>query len=134
MPLASIGLATAGQSVGTQNVGGFSTETHARSPVTPALILDEPSIFRGDFGELAMLMQRSWAENRNEPLLYSAEFLHSAFDYPGSTFELAPSVRVKSLASWRQLLLAHFELFLMIGFGLFFAHFSLQKFAPPRPR
>jgi len=49
-------------------------------------------VFRGDFGALASMMQRSWAGNRNQPLLYSEDFLRSAFDYPGSSFDLAPAV------------------------------------------
>jgi hypothetical protein len=48
--------------------------------------------FRGDFGALAGMMQRSWAGNRNQALFYSEAFLRSAFDYPGSSFKLAPAV------------------------------------------
>jgi hypothetical protein len=48
--------------------------------------------FRGDFGALAAMMQRSWAANSNQPLLYTEEFLRSAFDYPGSSFDLATSI------------------------------------------
>ena len=48
--------------------------------------------FRGEFGELANMIQRSWAENPNQSLHYSEEFLRCAFDYPGSSFELAPTV------------------------------------------
>lgn len=48
--------------------------------------------FRGDFDSLAAMMQRSWADNREDALLYTEEFLRSAFDYPGSSFELAPAV------------------------------------------
>ena len=48
--------------------------------------------FRGDFGPLAAMMQQSWADNREDALLYTEEFLRSAFDYPGSSFELAPAV------------------------------------------
>jgi hypothetical protein len=48
--------------------------------------------FRGEFGELATLIQRSWAENPNQSMHYSEEFLRSAFEYPGSTFELAPTI------------------------------------------
>jgi hypothetical protein len=57
------------------------------NPPSPVL-----SSFRGDFGALAAMMQRSWADNPNQPLLYSEEFLRSAFDYPGSSFELAPAI------------------------------------------
>jgi len=48
--------------------------------------------FRGDFGALAAMMQRSWADNPNQSLLYSEAFLRSAFDYPGSSFSLARAV------------------------------------------
>jgi hypothetical protein len=48
--------------------------------------------FGGDFGALAAMMQRSWADNPNPPLLYTEEFLRSAFDYPGSSFDLAPTI------------------------------------------
>jgi hypothetical protein len=48
--------------------------------------------FRGDFGALAAMIQQSWANNPNQPLLYSEAFLRSAFDYPGSSFSLAPAV------------------------------------------
>jgi hypothetical protein len=48
--------------------------------------------FRGDFGALAAMMQRSWAENGNQPLLYSEDFVRCAFNYPGSSFNLAPAV------------------------------------------
>ncbi len=57
---------------------------------------DSPSpalcAFRGDFGALAAMIQRSWADNPNQPLLYSEAFLRSAFEYPGSSFNLAPAV------------------------------------------
>src|SRR5271154_4078550 len=59
----------------------------AANPSSPVL-----SSFRGDFDALAAMMQRSWADNPNQPLLYSEESLRSAFDYPGSTFELAPAI------------------------------------------
>jgi hypothetical protein len=38
------------------------------------------------------MIQRSWADNPNQSLLYSEAFLRSAFDYPGSSFDLAPAV------------------------------------------
>lgn len=49
-------------------------------------------VFRGDFGALAAMIQRSWAENANQALLYSEDFFRSAFNYPGSSFDLAPVV------------------------------------------
>ncbi len=48
--------------------------------------------FNGDFDELAALINRSWSENKEQPLLYTSEFLRSAFDYPGAGFELAPAI------------------------------------------
>jgi hypothetical protein len=48
--------------------------------------------FRGDFGALATMIQQSWANYSNQSLLYSEAFLRSAFDYPGSSFSLAPAV------------------------------------------
>ena len=48
--------------------------------------------FRGDFAALAAMIQRSWADNPNQSLLYSEAFLRSAFDYPGASFSLAPAV------------------------------------------
>jgi len=48
--------------------------------------------FRGDFGGLAAMIQQSWATNSNQSLLYSEAFLRSAFDFPGSSFGLAPAV------------------------------------------
>jgi len=61
------------------------------------------SAFGGDFGQLAAMMQLSWAANKEESLLYTEPFLRSAFDYPGSSFELAPSVYLGSdlAALWR---------------------------------
>lgn len=48
--------------------------------------------FRGNFEDLALFMQRSWEENKSQPLLYTAEFLESCFSYPGATFSLAPAL------------------------------------------
>src|SRR3990172_7868341 len=48
--------------------------------------------FRGDFAEAASLLQRSWGENDRRPLLYTADFLRSCFDYPGASFSLAPTL------------------------------------------
>ncbi len=48
--------------------------------------------FRRDFGALAAMIQRSWADNPNQSLLYSEAFLRSMFDYPGNNFDLAPAV------------------------------------------
>jgi len=48
--------------------------------------------FRGNFEDLALFMQRSWAENKSQPLLYTPEFLKSYFSYPGASFHLAPTL------------------------------------------
>lgn len=48
--------------------------------------------FNGDFEQLAATMRSSWSENKEHPLLYTTEFLHSAFEQPGSTFDLAPAI------------------------------------------
>jgi hypothetical protein len=51
-----------------------------------------PSAFRGDFAELAAMIQRSWAKNSNQPLLYNDVFIQSLFECPGITFSLSPAV------------------------------------------
>ncbi len=51
-----------------------------------------PCAFRGDFAELAAMIQQSWANNSNQPLIYSEAFLRSAFEYPGASFDLSPAV------------------------------------------
>jgi hypothetical protein len=48
--------------------------------------------FRGDFGEIASLMEQSWAENNKPPLRYPQEFLRSCFEYPGMSRFLAPTI------------------------------------------
>jgi hypothetical protein len=48
--------------------------------------------FRGNFEDLAIFVQRSWEENKSQPLLYTAEFLSSCFSYPGASFSLAPTL------------------------------------------
>ncbi len=59
-----------------------------------ARLIDRPSIdnFRGDFAELAALIQRSWSENNRQPLLYTPDFLKSSFEYPEATLSLAPTL------------------------------------------
>jgi GNAT superfamily N-acetyltransferase len=52
--------------------------------------------FRGDFAQLASLMQASWGENSTQSLLYTSEFLASCFAYPGANFSLAPTIYVQS--------------------------------------
>jgi len=48
--------------------------------------------FQGDFDQLAVLMEQSWSENHAQSLLYTQPFLESCFQYPGSTFALAPTI------------------------------------------
>ena len=66
--------------------------------ISPAVKAPRLSIenFRGDFTQLASLMQASWAENSGQVLLYSPEFLSSCFDYPEVDFSLAPTIYVQS--------------------------------------
>jgi GNAT superfamily N-acetyltransferase len=52
--------------------------------------------FRGDFTQLASLMQSSWAENSGQALLYTSEFLASCFEYPEADFSMAPAIYVQS--------------------------------------
>jgi GNAT superfamily N-acetyltransferase len=68
------------------------------SEISPAIKAPRLSIenFRGDFKQLASLMQASWAENSAQTLLYSSEFLASCFEYPGADFSMAPAIYVES--------------------------------------
>ena len=50
------------------------------------------SSFQGDFEQLARVMQCAWGKNKEQSLLYTQPFLRSAFEYPGSSFDLAPSI------------------------------------------
>lgn len=48
--------------------------------------------FRGDYDQLAAMMQASWKNNVTPPFIYSPEFLADCFRCPGSSFALAPTV------------------------------------------
>jgi hypothetical protein len=48
--------------------------------------------FRGDFQEVSRMIERSWAENSYQPLLYEPDFLASCFDYPAARYSLAPTI------------------------------------------
>jgi hypothetical protein len=48
--------------------------------------------FRGDYQSLARMVQRSWEENSQQTLCYSAEFLESLLKSPGATASLAPTL------------------------------------------
>jgi GNAT superfamily N-acetyltransferase len=52
--------------------------------------------FRGDFASLAGMMDASWRLNKEPALLFNEAFLRSAFEYPGSTFDLAPAIYTDS--------------------------------------
>jgi hypothetical protein len=54
--------------------------------------LIEATDFRGNFDELATVMQGAWAANKEVPLLYTPPFLKSAFEYPGADLHLSPSI------------------------------------------
>jgi len=54
--------------------------------------MNQLQAFNGDFAELAALMQSSWAENVQEPLAYSEQFLASALSQPGASLDLCPSL------------------------------------------
>ena len=47
--------------------------------------------FRGDFDEIARLIQQSWAQN-SQHLLYTPAFIASSFEYPEASFSLAPTL------------------------------------------
>ncbi len=48
--------------------------------------------FRGDFGAVAEMMERSWADNATAPFRYTPDFLESSFAYPGAGPALAPTI------------------------------------------
>jgi hypothetical protein len=48
--------------------------------------------FRGDYHSLASVVQQSWAENSQQGLCYSAEFLESFLTAPGARMSLAPAL------------------------------------------
>jgi hypothetical protein len=59
-------------------------------------VLSTPSVqvenFRGDFAQVADLIQESWKQNGKQGLLYTPEFLASYLNYPGSNYSLAPTL------------------------------------------
>jgi hypothetical protein len=48
--------------------------------------------FRGDFAEVASLIQSSWEENGKQGLFYTREFLESCLGYPETSYSLAPTL------------------------------------------
>jgi acyl carrier protein len=67
---------------------GFPVRTSSSPGESLRLLTD----FRGDFDRVAALMEESWAENRSQSLLYTADFLESCFRYPGATYAMAPTM------------------------------------------
>jgi len=63
-------------------------ETQAASQTSPLQIED----FRGDFAQVAALIQESWKENGKQGLFYTPEFLASCLNYPGTSYSLAPTL------------------------------------------
>jgi hypothetical protein len=53
-----------------------------------------PVSFRGDFTALEQLLTDSWGRDRSQLPLYGEGFLRSIFQYPGASFELAPTIYV----------------------------------------
>lgn len=47
---------------------------------------------RGDFENISRLIESSWAENKQQSILYEADFLASCFGYPGAKLSLAPTI------------------------------------------
>lgn len=64
----------------------------ADAPATAKSLNLEIQDFRGDYGAVSDLIQSSWSENAQKPLHYSPEFLASCFEYPGSSYALAPTM------------------------------------------
>src|ERR1019366_9052097 len=54
----------------------------------------KPESFRGDFESLAAVIRDSWGENQDQSLLYDESFLRTAFAYPGTSFDLAPTIYI----------------------------------------
>jgi hypothetical protein len=64
----------------------------ADAPATAKSLNLELQDFRGDFDKVSDLIQSSWSENTQKPLLYSPDFLASCFEYPGASYALAPTM------------------------------------------
>ena len=47
---------------------------------------------RGDFGNIAAMMEAAWAASATPPFLYTADYLASCFAYPGAALSLAPTI------------------------------------------
>jgi hypothetical protein len=54
--------------------------------------MDKLGKFNGNISELSAVMQRSWAANTQEPLLYTESFLQSALHQPGMSADLTPAI------------------------------------------
>src|SRR5579862_2308024 len=53
-----------------------------------------PESFRGDFESLAAVVKDSWGQNKDRSLLFDEPLLRSAFTYPGSSYDLAPTIYI----------------------------------------
>jgi hypothetical protein len=69
-------------------VAELTLESPAVLPI-PAIQIEN---FRGDFAEVATLIQESWKENGKQGLLYTPDFLASYLSYPGAIYSLAPTL------------------------------------------
>jgi GNAT superfamily N-acetyltransferase len=63
----------------------------SREPATVQSTRRSIEDFRGDYQALADLLQRSWEENSQQALYYSADFLASFLTAPGAVSALAPA-------------------------------------------
>jgi hypothetical protein len=54
--------------------------------------MNKPEDFRGDFRELAAMMKDSWGGNKQEPLLYTEEFMRSVLAGPGASSDLCTAI------------------------------------------
>jgi hypothetical protein len=53
-----------------------------------------PESFRGDFAPLAAVVKDSWSQNQDQSLLWDEPLLRSAFAYPGTSLDLAPTIYI----------------------------------------
>ena len=67
----------------------YPKDAGSETSQAPAVQIED---FRGDFAEVATLIQASWEENGKQGLLYTPEFLESCLNYPGSSCSLVPTL------------------------------------------
>ena len=51
-----------------------------------------PESIRGDLEVLAAVLKKSWSEDQNRSLRYDESFLRTVFAYPGTSFDLTPTI------------------------------------------